>query len=90
MLLAGNTGYEGALEQAAHAGDGRLFAELRRRMRESGARGVSLTFAGGCDVGLADGASPTYGSCSPSWPPPLAGEESVGGWPGSSADTEAL
>lgn len=45
MLLAGNTGYEGALEQAAHAGDGRLFVELRRRMRESGARGVSLTEA---------------------------------------------
>jgi len=45
MLLAGNTGYEGALEQAAHAGDGRLFAELRRRVRESGARGLSLTDA---------------------------------------------
>lgn len=45
MLLAGNTGYEGALEQASHAGDGRLFVELRRRMRESGARGVSLTDA---------------------------------------------
>jgi tight adherence protein C len=45
MLLAGNTGYEGALEQAAHAGDGRLFAELRRRMRESGTRGLSLTDA---------------------------------------------
>lgn len=45
MLLAGNTGYEGALEQAAHAGDGRLFVELRRRMRESGTRGVSLTDA---------------------------------------------
>ncbi len=45
MLLAGNTGYEGALEQAGHAGDGRLFAELRRRMRESAARGLSLTDA---------------------------------------------
>ncbi len=45
MLLAGNTGYEGALEQAARAGDGRLFAELRRRIRESGARGASLTEA---------------------------------------------
>ncbi len=45
MLLAGNTGYEGALEQASRAGDGRLFAELRRRMRESGARGASLTDA---------------------------------------------
>ena len=55
MLLAGNTGYEGALEQAAHAGDGRLFAELRRRMRESGARGSSLTEAlrqTGADFGL--------------------------------------
>lgn len=45
MLLAGNTGYEGALEQAAQAGDGRLFLELRRRMREAGARGASLTEA---------------------------------------------
>lgn len=45
MLLAGNTGYEGALEQAAAAGDGRLFVELRRRMREAGARGGSLTEA---------------------------------------------
>jgi tight adherence protein C len=57
MLLAGNTGYEGALEQAAHAGDGRLFAELRRRMRESGARGSSLTDAlhrTGVDLGLVE------------------------------------
>lgn len=45
MLLAANTGYEGALEQAARAGDGRLFIELRRRMREAGARGASLTDA---------------------------------------------
>lgn len=55
MLLAGNTGYEGALEQAAHAGDGRLFLELRRRMRESGARGSSLTDAlqrTGTELGL--------------------------------------
>ena len=55
MLLAGNTGYEGALEQAAHAGDGRLFVELRRRMRESGARGSSLTDAlqrTGVELGL--------------------------------------
>jgi Flp pilus assembly protein TadB len=55
MLLAGNTGYEGALEQAAHAGDGRLFGELRRRMRESGARGASLTDAlhrTGTELGL--------------------------------------
>ena len=55
MLLAGNTGYEGALEQAAHAGDGRLFLELRRRMRESGARGASLTDAlhrAGVELGI--------------------------------------
>lgn len=55
MLLAGNTGYEGALEQAAHAGDGRLFVELRRRMRESAALGASLTAAldrGGRELGL--------------------------------------
>lgn len=57
MLLAGNTGYEGALEQAAHAGDGRLFAELRRRMREATARGASLTEAlarTGRDLGLGE------------------------------------
>ena len=55
MLLAGNTGYEGALEQAAHAGDGRLFVELRRRMREAAALGASLTSAldrGGGELGL--------------------------------------
>jgi Flp pilus assembly protein TadB len=55
MLLAGNSGYEGALEQAAHAGDGRLFTELRRRVRESGARGASLTDAlarTGAELGL--------------------------------------
>jgi tight adherence protein C len=55
MLLAGNTGYEGALEQAALAGDGRLFVELRRRMREAGARGASLTDAlenAGAELGL--------------------------------------
>lgn len=45
MLLAGNTGHEGALEQAAHAGDGRLFRELRRRMREVVASGRSLVHA---------------------------------------------
>ena len=39
MLLAGNSGHEGALEQAAQAGDGRLFIELRRRMREVGRDG---------------------------------------------------
>ena len=55
MLLAGNTGYEGALEQASRAGDGRLFAEVRRRMREAAARGASLTDAlqhTGVDLGL--------------------------------------
>ncbi|HZI46065.1 MAG TPA: type II secretion system F family protein [Ilumatobacter sp.] len=55
MLLAGNSGYEGALEQASRAGDGRLFAEVRRRMRESGARGASLTDAlhqTGVELGL--------------------------------------
>ncbi len=45
MLLAGNSGHEGALEQAARAGDGRLFVELRRRMREVGATGRSLVEA---------------------------------------------
>lgn len=45
MLLAGNSGHEGALEQAAQAGDGRLFIELRRRMREVGATGKSLVEA---------------------------------------------
>ncbi len=42
MLLAGNAGHEGALGQAAQAGDGRLFRELRRRMREAGATGRSF------------------------------------------------
>ncbi len=32
MLLAGNVGNEGSLRQAAQAGDGRLFVELRRRI----------------------------------------------------------
>jgi hypothetical protein len=45
MLLAGNTGYEGALDQGAHAGDGLLFRQLRRRMREVGATGSSLVEA---------------------------------------------
>ena len=45
MLLAGNTGHEGALEQAARAGDGLLFIELRRRMREVGTTGSSLVGA---------------------------------------------
>ena len=45
MLLAGNTGYEGALDHAARAGDGLLFRELRRRMREAAATGKSLVRA---------------------------------------------
>jgi tight adherence protein C len=45
MLLAGNTGHEGALEQAAAAGDGLLFRELRRRMREVSTTGNSLVTA---------------------------------------------
>lgn len=57
MLLAGNTGHEGALEQAARAGDGRLFRELRRRMREVSAAGHSLVDAldlVGRDLGLVE------------------------------------
>ncbi|MEM1331931.1 MAG: hypothetical protein AAGG08_00610 [Actinomycetota bacterium] len=45
MLLAGNTGHEGSLRQAADAGDGMLFRELRRRMRESSTTGRSLVDA---------------------------------------------
>ncbi len=45
MLLAGNSGYEGALDQAARAGDGMLFRALRRRMREVSAMGRSLVEA---------------------------------------------
>jgi hypothetical protein len=45
MLLAGNTAHEGALAQAARAGDGRLFRELRRRMREVSTTGHSLVGA---------------------------------------------
>lgn len=45
MLLAGNSGYEGALGHAARAGDGLLFRELRRRMREVSATGRSLVEA---------------------------------------------
>ena len=45
MLLAGNTGYEGALDQAARAGDGLLFRELRRAIREAGTTGQSLVRA---------------------------------------------
>lgn len=57
MLLAGNSGHEGALEQAARAGDGRLFRELRRRMREVAASGRSLVDAldlVGRDLGLVE------------------------------------
>lgn len=42
MLLAGNTGHEGALSRAAQAGDGRLFRELSTAMREATAAGRSL------------------------------------------------
>lgn len=42
MLLAGNTGHEGALLKAAQAGDGRLFLELSNAMREATAAGRSL------------------------------------------------
>lgn len=45
MLLAGNSGYEGALDQAARAGDGLLFQQLRRRMREVATTGHSLVDA---------------------------------------------
>jgi tight adherence protein C len=45
MLLAGNVGHEGALDEAARAGDGRLFAELRRRTREAATTGRSLVDA---------------------------------------------
>lgn len=45
MLLAGNMGHEGALQQAARTGDGLLFHQLRRRMREVGATGQSLVEA---------------------------------------------
>jgi tight adherence protein C len=45
MLLAGNTGHEAALQQAAQAGDGLLFHELRRRMREVATTGQSLVAA---------------------------------------------
>jgi hypothetical protein len=45
MLLAGNTGHEGALEQASRAGDGLLFRELRRRIREVATTGKSLVVA---------------------------------------------
>jgi Flp pilus assembly protein TadB len=39
MLVAGDSGHEGALEQAATVGEGVLFAELRRALREHATRG---------------------------------------------------
>lgn len=45
MLLAGNSGHEGALQQAAEAGDGLLFRQLRKRMREVATTGQSLVHA---------------------------------------------
>jgi Flp pilus assembly protein TadB len=45
MLLAGNSGYEGALDQAARAGDGTLFVALSKRMRETAATGDSAVVA---------------------------------------------
>jgi hypothetical protein len=45
MLLAGNTGHEAALQQAADAGDGLLYRQLRRRMREVATTGQSLVVA---------------------------------------------
>lgn len=45
MLLAGNMGNEGALRQAARAGDGRLFVELRKRILAAEASNRSLVSA---------------------------------------------
>ncbi len=45
MLVAGDNGHESALEQAAAVGDGRLFDELRRSLREQATRGASLVNA---------------------------------------------
>jgi hypothetical protein len=45
MLVAGDTGHETALEQAAAVGEGRLFEELRPSLRDVGARGHSLVGA---------------------------------------------
>ncbi len=42
MLLSGDSGYEGALRQAADTGDGLLFNELRRRMQDATQTGRSL------------------------------------------------
>jgi Flp pilus assembly protein TadB len=57
MLLAGNLGNEGALRQAAQAGDGRFFAELRRRIAVAETSGRSLVTALaqlGDDLGLVE------------------------------------
>jgi tight adherence protein C len=45
MLLAGNRGHEGALHEAALAGDGRLFRTVRRHLRERSAAGESAVRA---------------------------------------------
>jgi hypothetical protein len=45
MLLAGNVGNEGSLRQAAQAGDGRLFIELRRRILIAETSNRSLVWA---------------------------------------------
>jgi Flp pilus assembly protein TadB len=45
MLLAGNVGNEGALRQAAQAGDGRLFVELRKRILIAETSSRSLVWA---------------------------------------------
>jgi tight adherence protein C len=48
MLVAGDNGHEAALEHAAAVGEGLLFAELRRSLREQSTRGGSLV--GGLDA----------------------------------------
>ena len=45
MLVAGDNGHEAALEQAATVGEGLLFEELRRHLREQSTRGGSLVEA---------------------------------------------
>ena len=45
MLVAGDSGHESALEQAAAVGEGLLFTELRRSLREQSTRGGSLVGA---------------------------------------------
>jgi Flp pilus assembly protein TadB len=45
MMLAGDSGHEGALREGAEAGDGLLFVELRRRIREATQTGRSLVDA---------------------------------------------